>query len=220
MGCTRHRFQGWLVYARLCQSTHDSSRQWLLDVRPTADVLLQSLIFLLQPPKPAPAGLPAPSSCGRLWCRVGCTGPPYSLRWPGHPSTHPHLLLFSDDGNLTPQPNYSTIVLSSAWASTVVSSPAPGRPIPRPHRRPPHWGSRRGVLNIQQMTAIGIGMYVEMLIVGTPMVHGRTQATASLLRKKMIPPTDIWGTPVRRLTYGPTKLTRTQGFVNLVNKQF
>ena len=29
--------------------------------------------------------------------------------------------------------------------------------------------------------------------------------------KKMIPPTDIWGTPVGRLTCGPTKLTHTQG---------
>ena len=31
-----------------------------------AAVLLQSLIFLLQPPKLALAGLPAPSSCGPL----------------------------------------------------------------------------------------------------------------------------------------------------------
>ena len=31
-----------------------------------AAVLLQSLIFLLQPPKLAPAGLPAPSSYGPL----------------------------------------------------------------------------------------------------------------------------------------------------------
>ena len=31
-----------------------------------AAVLLQSLIFLLQPPKLAPAVLPAPSSCGPL----------------------------------------------------------------------------------------------------------------------------------------------------------
>ena len=33
----------------------------------------------------------------------------------------------------------------------------------------------------------------------------------------MIPPPDIWGAPFRRLTCGPTKLTRTKGFVNLVN---
>ena len=46
-----------------------NTQQWLLDVHPTADVLLQSLIFLLQPPKPAPAGLPAPSSYGWMCCR-------------------------------------------------------------------------------------------------------------------------------------------------------
>ena len=31
--------------------------------------------------------------------------PYYSHRWPGHPSTHPHPLLFCGDGSLTPQPN-------------------------------------------------------------------------------------------------------------------
>ena len=34
----------------------------LLDAHPTAVVLLQSLLFLLQPLKQAPTGLPAPSS--------------------------------------------------------------------------------------------------------------------------------------------------------------
>ena len=37
-------------------------KQCLLDVHPTAVVLLQSLLFLLQPLKQAPAGLPALSS--------------------------------------------------------------------------------------------------------------------------------------------------------------
>ena len=31
--------------------------------------------------------------------------PYYSHRRPGHPSTHPHPLLFCGDGSLTPQPN-------------------------------------------------------------------------------------------------------------------
>ena len=70
-------------------------------------MLLQSLIFLLQPPKPAPAEPPAPASRGRLCCRVGLTAPPYSHPWPGYPSTHPHLLLFSGDGSQTSQPSYS-----------------------------------------------------------------------------------------------------------------
>ena len=50
-----HRFEAFLK-KRL---TH---KQWLLDVYRTAVVLLQSLLFLLQPLKQAPAGLPAPSS--------------------------------------------------------------------------------------------------------------------------------------------------------------
>src|SRR3954465_15860421 len=44
---------------------------------------------------------------GRLCCRAGLTAPPYSHRWPSHPSTHPHLLLFSGDGRRTSKPSYS-----------------------------------------------------------------------------------------------------------------
>ena len=35
------------------------------------------------------------------------TAPSYSHPWPVYPSTHPHLLLFSGDGNRTIQPSYS-----------------------------------------------------------------------------------------------------------------
>ena len=76
-------------------------------------VLLQPLIFLLQPPKLAPVVLRAPASHGRLRCGGGVTAPYYSHRWPGHPSTHPHPLLFCGDGSLTPQrtsePSYSSM---------------------------------------------------------------------------------------------------------------
>ena len=44
-----------------------------------AVLLLLYLIFLLQPPKPAPVGLPAPASRGRLCCRTGRTAPPYFI---------------------------------------------------------------------------------------------------------------------------------------------
>ena len=78
----------------------------MLDVHPTTDVLLQSLIFLLQPPNPAPAGPTAPAS------RAGLTAPYYSHRWPVHLSTQPHPLLFCGDDSLTPQrtsePSYSS----------------------------------------------------------------------------------------------------------------
>ena len=49
--------------------------------------------------------LPPPR--GRLCCRAGLTAPPYSHRWPSHPSTHPHLLLFSGDGRRTSKPSFS-----------------------------------------------------------------------------------------------------------------
>ena len=48
-----------------------------------------------------------PPSRGRLCCRAGLTAPPYSHHWPSHPSTHPHLLLFSGDGRRTSKPSYS-----------------------------------------------------------------------------------------------------------------
>ena len=48
--------------------------------------------------KAAPAG-PPPASHGRLCCRAGLSAPYYSHRWPGHPSTHPHPMLFCGDGS-------------------------------------------------------------------------------------------------------------------------
>ena len=75
-------------------------------------VLLQPLVFLLQPPKSALVVPRAPASRGLLRCGGGLTAPYYSHRWPGHPSTHPHPLLFCGDGSLTPQrtsePSYSS----------------------------------------------------------------------------------------------------------------
>src|SRR3954471_1976321 len=49
--------------------------------------------------------LPPPR--GLLCCGAGLTAPPYSHHWPSHPSTHPHLLLFSSDGRRTSKPSYS-----------------------------------------------------------------------------------------------------------------
>ena len=63
-----------------------------------AVVLLQSPLFLL---------CLLPPSRARLCCRAGFTALSYSHRWPSHPSTHPHLLLFSGDGRRTSKPSYS-----------------------------------------------------------------------------------------------------------------
>ena len=100
-----------------------------MDIHPTAVVLLQSLLFMLQLLKQAPAGLPAPSSRDRLCCRAGLTAPSFSHRWPSHPSTHPHMLLFSGDGRRTSKPSYS-----SAWETTAEYSLALCRSLPRPRR--------------------------------------------------------------------------------------
>ena len=52
------------------------------------------------------------------------------------------------------QPNQSTLVLSTTWAATAVSSPAPCRSLRRPHRHPPPWCSRRGIVNDVHPTAV------------------------------------------------------------------
>ena len=85
--------------------------------------------------------LPPPR--GQLCCRAGLTAPSYSHRCSSHPSTHPHLLLFSGDGRRTSKPSYS-----SAWETTAESSLPPRRPLSRPRRRPPPWCSRHGVVNV------------------------------------------------------------------------
>ena len=86
-------------------------------------VLLQPLVFLLQPPKPALVVPHAPTSRGRLRCGGGLTAPYYSHRWPGHPSTHSH-------------------------PSTAVASPPPGHSLPGSRRRPSRWCSWHGVVNV------------------------------------------------------------------------
>ena len=86
---------------------------------------------------------------------------------------------------------------------------------------------------------------MESLTAGTHEVHGRTQGKFLLIKlKKMFPPADSWDPPavsshgrkcllitpkkmntpllagthhIVGLTCGPTKLTGTEGFVNLVN---
>ena len=75
-----------------------------------AVVLLQPLVFLLQPPKAAPVVPPAPASRGRLCCRGGLTAPYYSHRWPGPVATA------ASHHSRTSEPSYS--------------SPR-GRPLPR-----------------------------------------------------------------------------------------
>ena len=112
-----------------------SSAQEVADVHQTAAVLLQSLIFLLQPPKPAPAGLPAPSSRGRLCCRQAIPL-----------STHTSCYFLGRQPH--PAADQSVLVLPSAWASAAVASSASGGSLPGPRPHPPHLCSRRGEVNM------------------------------------------------------------------------
>ena len=142
---------------------------------------------MLQLPKPAPVVPRAPASRGRLRCGGGLTAPYYSHRWPGHPSTHPHPLLFCGDGSLTPQrtsePSYSS---------------THGHPLPRLPRlhvvpflglavvhRP--GASARGCRHGQRKTSIGSGLYVERLTAGST---AAARKCLLITRKVMIPPPD------------------------------
>ena len=97
-----------------------------------------------------------PPHRGRLCYRTRLTAPPYSHRWPSHPSTHPHLLLFSGDGRRTSKPSYSRTPLQVGNKNNCrvflasVSFPSPAHYCPGPRRRPPPWMhlARRG----QRMT--------------------------------------------------------------------
>ena len=118
--------------------------------------------------------LPPPR--GRLCCRAGLTARPYSHRWPSHPSTNPHLLLFFGDGRRTSKPLYS-----SAWETTVESSLALFRSLPRPCRRPLPWCSRRGVVN---MVKERLPSDVDCTWRGYQLGARPQQGSASLLRAK------------------------------------
>ena len=79
------------------------------------------------------------------------------------------------------QPNQSILVLSTAWAATVVSSPAPCRSLHRPRHHPPP-----GALGTAWSTWSTNDIYRKWTVRGEAdsWVHGRTQGNASLLRTK------------------------------------
>ena len=148
-----------------------------MDVHPTAVMLLQSLLFLLQLLKQAPMGLPTPSSRGRLCCHAGLIAPSYSHRRPSHPSTHPHLLLFSGDGRRTSKPSHSPVrgkqLPSFSWLRVV---PFLGLAVVH----------RPGALGAAWSTWSTNDIHRRWTVHGEAdsWVHGRTQGNASLLRAK------------------------------------
>ena len=118
--------------------------------------------------------LPPPRS--RLCCRAGLTAPPYSHRWPSHPSTHPHLLLFSGDDRRTSKPSYSRTPLRVGQLPS----------LPCLHVVP-----FLGLAVVHRPGALGAAwsttdMHLKWTVREEvdSWVHGRTQGNASLLRAK------------------------------------
>ena len=136
-------------------------------------LLLQYLIFLLQPPKPAPVGLPAPASRGRLCCRTGRTAPPYFIVGQAIPLlTHTSCYFPATAAEpVNPRtPPRGKQLPSSPWLRVV---PFLGLAVVhRPGALGAAW-SRNGFHRM--WTARGEA---------DSWVHGRTQGNASLLRAK------------------------------------
>ena len=165
--------------------------------------------------------LPPPRD--RLCCRAGLTAPSYSHRWPSHPSTHPHLLLFSGNGDEPVNPR--TVVLPSAWETTAESSLPPCHSLPRPGRRLPPWCSRRGLVNVvNDRHASEVDCTWRGRQLG-PWPHAKK--CLLITRKIMIPPPDIRDPPKGPLYFAKKTLPpltarthqlylRTQGSASLL----
>ena len=108
--------------------------------------------------------LPPPR--GRLCCRAGLTAPPYSHRWPSHPSTHPHLLLFSGDGRRTSKPSYSRTPLRVGNNCRVFPASVSIPSKASPSSTTLVLSARRGQRG-QGTTSIGRALYVERLTAGS-----------------------------------------------------
>ena len=95
-----HRFEAFLK-----KGSRTSSDRWMSIQRSSCFFNLCSSCSSRSNKRRRDCLLPPPR--GWLCCLAGLTAPPYSHRWPSHPSTHPHLLLFSGDGRRTSKPLFS-----------------------------------------------------------------------------------------------------------------
>ena len=167
-------------------------------------MLLQPLVFLLKLPKVAPVVSHAPASRGRLCCRGGLTAPYYSHRWPGPAATA------ASHRSRTSEPSYS--------------SP---RGLPLPHlpwlRVVPFLGlaviHRRGALRAAWSTWSRNDFHRTWTVRGEAdsWVHGRSKEVPPYYAQQNEYPLLAGTHHSGRMTCGPTKLTGTEGFVNLVN---
>ena len=136
-------------------------------------VLLQPLVFLLQPPKPAPTRLPTPASRGRLCCRGSLTAPYYSHRWPGPAATAALLHSRTSEPSPLRVGFHCRVFPGSPSSPTLVLSARPGQ---------------RG----QGRTSIQCGLYMERLTAGST---AAARKCLLITRKIMIPPPDSGDPP-------------------------
>ncbi len=173
-------------------------------------MLLQPLVFLLQPPKPASVVPLAPASRGRLRCGGGLTTPYYSHRWPGRSAS-------STSGLLAPAAQTSISRASCSclpWPAAMRRRPhhplllpplarpslySPTPPVILRRRQPhttaepvnPHTPLRMGVhcpgaLGVAWSAWSTTDIHLKWTVHGEAdsWVHGRTQGNAALLRAK------------------------------------
>ena len=150
-----------------------------MDVHPTAVVLLQSLLFLLQPLKQAPAGLPALLPAAR--CAAAQASPPHHTPIAGLAiPLLTHTCCYSPATADEPV-NPRIVVLPSAWETTAESSLPPCR-------------SFLGLVVVHRPGALGAAwptwsmtnMHLKWTVreEADSSVHGRMLGNASLLRAK------------------------------------
>ena len=142
-------------------------------------MLLQPLVFLLEPPKAALVVPPAPASRGRLCCHGGLTSPYHSHCWPGPAVTA------SSHRSQTSEPSYSSprgLPLLRLPRLCVV--PFLGLAIVQTIALV--LSARRGQHG-QRLTSIGRVLYVERLTAGSMAVARKCLV---IRRKIIIPPPD------------------------------
>ena len=147
-----------------------------------AVVLLQPLVFLLQPPKAAPVVPPAPASRGRLCCRGGLTAPYYSHRWPGLAATAASHAVEPVNPRTPLLAGFHCRVFPGSASSPSQASPSSTTQVL----------SARRAQHGQGTASIGRGLYMERLTAGST---AAARKCLLITRKIMIPPPDSWDPP-------------------------
>ena len=159
------------------------------------------------------SNLPAPATQTRAGGTACSLLPWLAVLPPGHPSTHPHILLFSGDVSLTPQP-------------TSQRSYSPQRGYPLRWLRRLRFVPFLGLALVHHVCALGAARstwstnnsHRKRLTVGA-----HTGKCLLITRKIMIPPLDSWDPPEGSLYFAKKRPPRCQlgptGNASLLHKK-